>query len=216
MSLPFPLPAHPSRCPPAPAVADSAAVLAEPERVGDAELVARSIAGDSLAFGTLYERYGQRVLRFAISRLGDVEEARDVVQETFVEALRGLSRYRGDAPVWSWLAGIAHHRICARYRARATVSLADAALTAELVWPAALVDDALDARRSLERCEAVLARAVSPAQRHIFHLRYGQNRSIASIARTVRRSRESVKVGLFRARRKLLREVPGLPSRAGA
>lgn len=213
MSLPTTLVTRPVRCARPSTSADSPSV---PEAVvTDAELATRAVAGDSRAFGTLYERHAQRVLRFAISRLGDPEEARDVVQETFLEALRGLARYRGEAPFWSWLAGIAHHRICSRYRARTHVSLGDEALRDEGVWPADLLDAAVDARRSLERCEIALARGVSPAQQHIFHLRYGQNRSIASIARTVRASRGSVKVGLFRARRKLLREVPDLASGAG-
>lgn len=180
----------------------------------DSELVARAVAGDSAAFGALYERHRSRVLRFAAARLRDPEEARDVVQETFLEALRALPQYRGEAPLWSWLAGIAYHRICAHYRTRVAAPR-DAAFAEEPVCPAAFVDDALDARRSLARCEAVLASGLSAEQQRIFHLRYGQNRSINSIARTVSRSRESVKVGLFRARRKLLREVPDLAGGAG-
>ena len=42
-------------------------------------------------------------LRLAAGVCGSTEEARDIVQDAFVKGYRSLDRYRGDAPVRSWL-----------------------------------------------------------------------------------------------------------------
>ncbi len=42
-------------------------------------------------------------MRLATAVVGSTEEARDIVQEAFVKAYRGIDRYRGDAPVRPWL-----------------------------------------------------------------------------------------------------------------
>lgn len=90
------------------------------------DLVQRAGQGDTSAFRELYERYHDRVYRYAHVRLGHPEEARDVMQEVFLAAWRGLPRFRyeheGSFP--AWLFGIARNVIGThRRKARATLSL---------------------------------------------------------------------------------------------
>ena len=55
----------------------------------DRVLVERCQAGDSAAFGNLYARYYERLLRFCLRRLNDRHEAEDAAQEAFRARLEG-------------------------------------------------------------------------------------------------------------------------------
>lgn len=81
--------------------------MPEPE-LSDPALVAACAVGDSAALGTLFDRHHRGVYAF-LSRLRGTDERDldDLVQATFLEALRAAPRYRGDAPVHRWLFGIA-------------------------------------------------------------------------------------------------------------
>jgi RNA polymerase sigma-70 factor (ECF subfamily) len=63
--------------------------------------------GDEGAFRELYRRYTPRLLGF-VARLmaGAAGEAEDVVQETWIRACEGLSRFRWNSSFGSWLHGI--------------------------------------------------------------------------------------------------------------
>ena len=62
------------------------------------------------AFRTLYRRYTPRVYQLALRLLGgDVREAEDAVQETWIRAIEGLRAFRWEAAFATWLSGIAIH-----------------------------------------------------------------------------------------------------------
>lgn len=54
----------------------------------------------------LYARRYTSFLRVAIALLGDLEQARDAVQEAFARALRGLPGFRSEAPLEAWVFSI--------------------------------------------------------------------------------------------------------------
>lgn len=68
-------------------------------------------------FDTLYKEHVDLIYRFAHRLCGEVEAAKDLVQETFLNAYRGLSQFRGDAQMSTWLYTIAS-RACLRMRRR--------------------------------------------------------------------------------------------------
>lgn len=67
--------------------------------------------GDDVAVRELVRRTQPMVWRLCHS-LGSPGEEDDLVQETYLRALRAIERYRGDAPVLPWLLAIARH-VCA-------------------------------------------------------------------------------------------------------
>jgi RNA polymerase sigma-70 factor (ECF subfamily) len=76
----------------------------------DADLVERASAGDTEAFGAIFERYQQLVYRFARAMTGSPDAAEDVTQEVFVVLIRELRRYRPDRAMLStYLYGIARN-----------------------------------------------------------------------------------------------------------
>jgi RNA polymerase sigma-70 factor, ECF subfamily len=73
------------------------------DEASDDELVRRALAGHRPAYGELVRRHQGAALRLAAGVCGSTEEARDIVQDALVKGYRSLDRFRGDAPVRSWL-----------------------------------------------------------------------------------------------------------------
>ena len=69
----------------------------------DEELVTRATAGDLDAFNQLVTRWERPIFGLAFRTLGREEDARDVVQEAFMRAYRGLRGFKGEAKFSSWL-----------------------------------------------------------------------------------------------------------------
>jgi RNA polymerase sigma-70 factor (ECF subfamily) len=69
----------------------------------DEELVARATAGDLDSFNQLVARWERPIYALAYRTLGREEDARDVVQEAFLRAFRGLRGFKGEAKFSSWL-----------------------------------------------------------------------------------------------------------------
>ena len=73
----------------------------------DEELVTRSVQGDTESFNELVLRWERSIYALAYRVLGREEDARDVCQETFLRAFRGLAGFKGQAKFSSWLYRIA-------------------------------------------------------------------------------------------------------------
>jgi RNA polymerase sigma-70 factor (ECF subfamily) len=173
----------------------------------DLALAARVRRGDQGAFAELHRLYHGRVLAFAHKRLGDAAEAEDVAQDVFLALFRSIDRYEGRSSLLTWIFGIAHHEVCNRFRRRSVETVGFENEAHEIAAPAPSADEVLDATRVLRRCAETLERSVSPAQRRIFALRYGEARSVEAIARETGRSAGAVRIGLLRSRRALDAQV---------
>src|ERR687897_3944207 len=69
----------------------------------DEELVAKSQGGDLDSFNQLVVRWERPIYALAYRVIGREEDARDVAQETFLRAFRGLNGFKGQAKFSSWL-----------------------------------------------------------------------------------------------------------------
>jgi RNA polymerase sigma-70 factor (ECF subfamily) len=82
----------------------------QPPRTGeetDEALAARAQAGDAEAFTVVVHRYKTPLFRYAQRMLGNVQDAEDVFQETFLRVHRSLDRYDSRRPFKPWLYRIA-------------------------------------------------------------------------------------------------------------
>jgi RNA polymerase sigma-70 factor (ECF subfamily) len=82
-------------------------VAADPLR----HLLDAAVEGDDVAMGELVRRTQVEVWKVCAA-LGSRGEEEDLVQETYLRAVRAAPSYRGDAPVRAWLLAIARH-VCA-------------------------------------------------------------------------------------------------------
>ncbi|HET7052222.1 MAG TPA: RNA polymerase subunit sigma-70 [Solirubrobacteraceae bacterium] len=83
------------------------------------ELVRRSRAGDAEAFAAIAERFRGELQLHCYRIVGSVQDAEDLVQETFLAAWRGLEAFEGRSSVRSWLYRIATNRSLNAVRDRA-------------------------------------------------------------------------------------------------
>jgi RNA polymerase sigma-70 factor, ECF subfamily len=84
----------------------------------EASLVAQLRAGDQAAFEQVVRSYGGRLLAVARRIVGSEEDARDVVQDAFMNAFKSLDRFEGNAKLSTWLHRIVVNAALMRLRTR--------------------------------------------------------------------------------------------------
>lgn len=89
--------------------------------------MAQVVAGDRAAFTQLVTAHRGRVRRVALALVGDAATADDVLQETFLAALRSAHTYRGPS-LRAWLSTIARHQAARHYRRARPVATEDETL----------------------------------------------------------------------------------------
>ena len=123
----------------------------------DASLLASCARGDTDALGVLFDRREADVRRFLFRLSGaDARDLDDLVQATFLEALRASPRFRGASQVKTWLFGIAVN--VARHHARGEVRKKAflVSLAAEPSSDRASTDDVARHRQQLTRMHAAI------------------------------------------------------------
>ncbi len=175
----------------------------------DRALVERCQSGDSAAFGNLYARYYERLLRFCLRRLNDRHEAEDAAQEAFARAWKALPRFAGERRFYPWLTVIAGN-ICTdmlRRRSRSTPT-DDLELTAQ--HPVGVVGEDTSEELVLAAVDGELVNRaldrLSTRHRHVLAMREESGWTYQQIA-----DHEGVEIGtietlLWRARQALKRE----------
>lgn len=124
----------------------------------DAELWARSRAGDPDAFGALFERHAKLIFNYCFRRIGNRETAREMLQIVFLEAWRRRSKELPPDKVLPWLYGIATNVIRNQRRSEGRLAAALSRLPATEVEPD-LADRAaehLDYERQAEKAIRLL------------------------------------------------------------
>lgn len=74
--------------------------------------------GDREAFAQLYTAWHPRLLRFALRRCGDMELARDAMQDAALTMARNIHRLKDPASFSPWAYTIVRRRVADRMRSR--------------------------------------------------------------------------------------------------
>lgn len=176
----------------------------------DAALVEASRRGDFAAFERLVDRYGPRLFALAMGIVRQREDAEDVVQTSFMNALEHLDSFRGDSSFATWLTRIAMNNALKNLRRRRGAEFVPLGADgddagAEIPHPDYIADWRNDPLATLERSEvrALLGSGMDElpeGQRLVFVLRDLQGLSIAETAEALGITQANVKVRLLRAR----------------
>lgn len=84
----------------------------------DARLIEQALAGKSAAFGLLVQKYQDRLFNTVVHVSGCAEDARDVVQEAFVQAFVKLETFQRSCAFYTWLYRIAFNLAASHRRRR--------------------------------------------------------------------------------------------------
>ena len=180
----------------------------------EAGLLARCRVGERDALAQIFARYERPVFRYAYAMLGHRDDALDVQQETFLRAFAGLPDFRAECSLQTWLLAICANlcrshlrtKIIQRERQEDFESVRDTLISG---------DSRTDPQQQAEQSEqaAILRRALQglpPPQRELIILHEYEDISIADISVILHCAPVTVRVKLYRARRRLQERVAAL------
>ncbi len=174
-------------------------------------------AGDRAEFARVVDAHYPMIYRVALKMLNDPQDAEDILQETFLKALRGIHNFDGRAKLSTWLYRIATNEALMFLRKRRPDTIStDEPLEGDegLQEPIQIVDWCCLPERELMSAEAMrhLDQAVeqlTPALRAVFVLRDIENLSTTETAEVLNLSESAVKTRLSRARLRLREDLTG-------
>lgn len=173
----------------------------------DAELLARFASGEDEAFVTLVVRHQEPVRRWVRHHVGPRPQVDDIVQETFIAAMKSADAFRGDRSARPWLFGIAKRRIAREFRQRVAEPEAHEPLE-DLGLRAGWGDPEAEASRaeSIAIVRAGLER-LTPAEREVVLLRDIEGFTNPETAEILGLEVNAVKSRLHRARLALMAQI---------
>lgn len=184
-------------------------------------LVERAQRGDQAALAEIVEKHQGTIYNVALRMCGNVHDAEETLQETFLNALKALPRFEGRSRFATWLYRIASNACLMRRRHEATqpgiVSVDEAVDDADaegdfrpkyfVDWSAKPEEEVLDAELRQVMAEAVTH--LPPNLRLVFIWRDLEGLSTQEAAEVLGISESAVKVRLHRARLRLRELLSG-------
>ena len=178
--------------------------------VEETELVKQLHRGDSTAIEKLYNAYFDRLYSLVFNRVGGNQHAaEDIIQETFLAALKSVGKFRGKSKLYTWLCSIAYHKISDFYRHQEREARHgnhpqnNPAMQIEQIQddapPAPSLVESEESRQVIE--QALLSLPLD--YQHVLTFKYIEDMSVLEISQVMSRSPKSIEGLLSRARKEL-------------
>lgn len=183
-----------------------------PQKLTDQELVEQTLAGNTICYETLFDRYRHPLYAAIVSRCGDEQDAGDIIQETYVKAYFNLPRYNADYTFGQWVYTIARNLFIDYARrkrsAGSTVSI-DSNTTGEMINPACDMPNPEERIISRQRSSLLdnLLEELPAHYRIMIQLRFIKEYSYEEIAEQLGMPIGTVKTQIHRARERLCRLI---------
>ena len=146
------------------------------------QLVLQAQAGNSEAFGQLYDAYMERIYRFVYFRVEDQQTAEDITSQVFLKAWSNLDRFQfSRTPYLAWLYTIAHNAVIDHYRTRKVTTALD---DVQLSQPdhSELVENEIDLTSEMKSVKTAL-QSLTDDQQKVLTLKFIEGMSNNEIAR---------------------------------
>jgi RNA polymerase sigma-70 factor (ECF subfamily) len=181
-------------------------------------LVEQMRRGHIGAFQELVERYKKKVYYLAYDMVDDHHEAEDISQEVFIKVFRFIKKFRKDAKFSSWLYQITVNTCIDMRRKKSSkpqILMEDSRIESiHHIEPAySWTDSSINNPEHLTETDMIQQRIhialakISPKERSVFVMRYYNDFKTAEIAETLNVSINTIKSLLFRAKKKLQKEL---------
>jgi RNA polymerase sigma-70 factor (ECF subfamily) len=172
----------------------------------DQQLAQQTQAGSMPAFEELVSRYENRIFSFVARCCGNTADAREITQDSFVQAFHAIARFDPRQEFAPWLFTIARRKCIDHHRASPPSAEENIADLPDVVDPSELL------AREEERQDLwnMARRRLSQSGFHALWLKYVEDLNVTEIAQVLGLTQTHVKVLLFRARNALARALkPG-------
>jgi RNA polymerase sigma-70 factor (ECF subfamily) len=187
------------------------------QRDSDIALVAAVARNDPTAVNTLFNEYVNAVSRYVVHLVPDLTESdlEDVVQETFIGALRSAPEYRGDCSLSTFIMRIAHHKAIDSLRRRQVVEKHEATFASmstedfDISDGTTSIEDGIISNQQI----AMVRRSLSELpedQRQAITLRYVLGMKVDDVAEAMGLTRRMVELLITRGRSALKGKLSGL------
>ncbi len=187
----------------------------------ETHLIERVCSGDINAFQEIVERYKKKIYYIAYDIVGDFHEAEDISQEVFIKMFRALDRFRKDAKMSSWLYQITVNTAIDSLRKKKAKPRFNVDDIEQVGIPAQAIESASPEADPERRAVAILMQQhidlalhkITPQERAVFVMRHYNEFKIREIADVLEISSGTVKSLLFRALKKLRKELSSSQSK---
>lgn len=171
----------------------------------EAQLVKDLRRRDPMAVAELYNAYADRIYSLVFNQVDrNREVAQDIVQETFVAALKSAAKFRGHSKIYTWLCSIANKKVSDFYRRqkRQAKYQTTKALELDQLGGETLAADAGESGERQEVTRQVLF-SLPLHYRQVLILKYVEEMPVLEISQIMGRSAKSIEGLLTRARNEL-------------
>lgn len=176
-------------------------VCGSTQKETELRLINQVKSGSQKAVKAWYEQYQSSIRRYIASKISSENDIDELVQDTFLSALKSISFLRGDSTITTWMIGIARHEVADFYRKKYAKKALQILSLDELI-PDGTVCNAD------ETDEKVMQTLLHLTQEHrnLLLLKYSEGYSIKEIAQICNKTVKSVEAELYRARQAFKQE----------
>lgn len=176
----------------------------------ESDIISQCQSGDKTAFRWVVQTYQRMLFSLALKMLADEEEAKDVVQETFIRVWKSIKSYDPQKPFSTWLYTIASRTCLNRLKAKKIAACRPEDIT---VFRQFASED--DSQRTLENSEWIsivktLAEGLSKKQRLVFTLGQLEGLSPMEIEQITGLDAKQIKDNLYVARQTIRKRLKDL------
>ncbi|MDE6779391.1 MAG: sigma-70 family RNA polymerase sigma factor [Alistipes sp.] len=158
------------------------------EVLSDKKLLNSYLSGNRCAISQLIERHSRRVRDYVTMMVKDADLADDIVQETFIKAVRVIDsgRYTDNGKFLSWILRIAHNQVIDHFRAqKQNRMLTEAEAGYDVLGTLRIAENSIEDEMVSAQIEADVRRLVEELpdeQREVVRMRYFAGLSFKEIA----------------------------------
>jgi RNA polymerase sigma-70 factor, ECF subfamily len=178
----------------------------------DVDLIEKLRRGDKEAIKFIFNTNFDKLYSFVFH---EVEQnhaiAEDIVQDTFISAIKSASKFKGTSRIYTWLVGIAHHKIADHYRHAKRVNKYEERSPEGLNTKLDLAVDKTPEANIAESTENKILinqalNSLPQDYREIILLKYVEDFSVQEISQILNRSPKSIE-GILSRSRKAMKEI---------
>lgn len=171
-------------------------------RKEESQLVKRAVVGDKKAQAKVFRAHQERVLNFILQRVKDLEDAEEVLQETFISVFEALPFYSVKSSLLTWICGIAKHEIADFYRKKKIKTIVFSIFPSleDFVGQALSPEGILEKKELKEKIIKVL-NLLAEGYSRVLRLKYIEGFSVREIARRLGETEKAIESRLTRARK---------------
>lgn len=170
----------------------------------DLDIIHEVLEGDTSNYGLLVDRYKDYAFTIAIRVMNNAEDAEEVAQDAFIKAFRSLSKFNQEAKFTTWLYRIVFNTAVS-YKRKQKRDIVDS--VEEL--PSSGFTTNVESLESADqkRFIALAIEQLLPIDATIITLYYLKELSLDEIMEITELTMSTLKVRLFRARKRLAKEL---------